>query len=168
MNRITFFILMISLTVLAGCCQTEKHTLVNRYQYFDVGIDDIPPVEKIEAILITGHYHPELFYWQKESGEGFYYVIGDPETVEEIIGHRVSSRRVMNDRTWIRRITNDFKNAPRTNNYSRGRVSDARAVFITKEKAFMVLIDNCGKDLIAGPDYASAQLKKDFKELGLE
>jgi hypothetical protein len=149
----------------AGCQQNEKLHLVNRYQYFDAGIDDIPPSEKIEAILLSPHYHPELFYSQKAM-----YLIGNPETVEEIVGHEIFAQKVIDDQKWIWRITTDFKNAKRTKKWSlRGYFSDARAVFVTRERAYMVLIDwndEGDNKVVCGPNYQSEQLRKDFEEIG--
>ena len=152
---------LVLLFLLFGCGGRQENgrlKLVNGYQYFEAGVDDIPPLQKIEAILLTPHYHPELFY-----GEKAIYVIGNPKTVEQIVGHEVLPRKVINDPTWILRITTDFKNARRT---KIGTGSDARVVFITKEKAYMVLIDKNDK-VVYGTDYESTQLKQDFEELGL-
>lgn len=169
MNWLKVMILLILLFFLllaAGCRQNEKLNLVNRYQYFDVGINDIPALNKIEAILITPHYHPELFY-----GEENVYIIGNPETVEEVIGHEILAQKVVNDPSWLQRITTNFKNAKRTKKWSlRGSSSDARVIFITKEKAYMVLIDQNDdgyNKVISGPDYESIQLRKDFEEMGI-
>ncbi|AQQ08502.1 hypothetical protein L21SP3_00285 [Sedimentisphaera cyanobacteriorum] len=150
----------------AGCRQSENKNLVNQYKYFDAGINDIPALNKIEAILITPHYHPELFY-----GEKNVYIIGNPEKVEEIIGHEILAKKAINDPSWLQRITTNFKNAKRTKKWSsKGSFSEARAIFVTKEKAYMVLIDkndDGDNKVICGPDYESIQLRKDFEEIGL-
>jgi hypothetical protein len=152
---------LVLLFSLLGCEECQKNRRlkpVNRYQYFEAEVDDIPPLQKIEAILLTPHYHPELFYNEKAI-----YVIGNPKTVEKIVGHEIFPRKVINDPTWILRITSDFKSAHRT---KMGSISDARAVFITKERAYMVLIDK-NDEVVYGTNYKSSQLRHDFEELGL-
>lgn len=128
---------------------------VNKYQYFDVSIDDLPEMKEIEAVLFTNHYHPEV-------GE-IMMVVGNPETVEEIIGHEIFADKVVNDPAWLYRLIPDFANARRV---KRGCISDARAVFITRKCAYMIQVDT-DERVVYGPDYQSEQLRKYFEEVGL-
>ena len=94
-------------------------------------------------------------------------VVGNQETVEEIIGHEILPDKVLNDPAWQYRLFSHFKDAKRIKLVR--CLSDARAVFITREKAYMLKI--CGstdEGTVYGPNYESVQLKQDFDEIGLD
>ena len=146
----------VGFAMLIGCQPSTRIQPVNKYQYFDVSIDDLPEMKEIEAVLFTNHYHPEV-------GK-IMMVVGNPETVEEIIGHEIFADKVVNDPAWLYRLIPDFANARRV---KRGSISDARAVFITRKCAYMIQID-ADERVAYGSDYESRQLKQDFIELGLD
>ena len=140
----------------AGCQENEKLKLVNKYQYFEATIDDVPSINKIEAIIFLNYYHPEI-------GQ-IMMLIGNQKTVEKIVGHEINPQKVIDNRMWIEKLTANFKSARRV---KRGCLDDARAVFITKQRAYMISIAK-DDEVVYGPDYESKELKKDFDELGLK
>ncbi len=150
-----FLFTLLFLTIGFLGCQENRLMLVNKYKYFEATIDDIPPVNKIEAITIMNYYHPEV-------GQVML-LVGNQKNVERIIGHEINPKKVVDDRKWIETLANDFKNAKRI---GRGYLDNARAVFVTKQKAYMIPIAK-DDEFVYGPNYESKELKKDFDELGL-
>jgi len=136
---------------------------VNRYQYVEATIKDVPRVEKVEAILLMNLNHPE------EADRVA--LIGDINRVEAIIGRSISPEKIISDPVWIKKIHQHYLEARRVNNFGRGSFNDSRVVFITKKRAYMIefgVDDENGKyTIVYGDDYESAELRKDFEELGL-
>jgi hypothetical protein len=150
-----------------GCVENKRLVLVNRYKYFEATLDDIPQVNKIEAIAILNHSHPEV-------GQ-IMLLVGNQKNVEKIIGHEINPQKVVDDRKWIEKLATDFKNAKRcyifykkAADYSRGDLENAHVVFITKNSAYMIPIRDTNGEFVSGPGYESKELKKDFDELGLD
>ncbi|MCK5615247.1 hypothetical protein KAR91_75990 [Candidatus Pacearchaeota archaeon] len=153
------FMVIVVLVILpsVGCgVPPERFRVVNKYQYVEISIDQLPGLDEVEGILFANHYHPEMAH--------IMIVVGNPETVEQIIGREIFSDKIINDPSWLYRLISDFANARRV---KRGMASDARAVFITTDRAYMLKIETDEK-IVYGPGYESAQLKKDFEELGLD
>lgn len=162
MKSLSFGILLIwlVLVLVTGC---RSLIVVNRYQYVEARIDDLPEFKKIEGILIMNHFHPEM-------GE-IMMLIGEQDRVEQIIGREINPQKAVNDATWLKRIYQHYLEARRVNNFGRGSFSDSRVVFITKRRAYMVEIgidDEDGKyTVVYGDDYESEQLRKDLEEIGV-
>jgi hypothetical protein len=149
-------------------CQENRLMLLNKYKYFEATIDDIPSVNKIEAIAIMNYYHPEV-------GQ-IMILVGNQKNVEKIIGHEINPQKVIDDEKSIKKLVADFKNAQKSyiykyktaKNYDRGDLENAHAVFITKDRAYLIPIRDINGEFVSGPNYESKELKKDFDELGLK
>lgn len=150
----------LALVLVAGC---KSLPVVNRYQYVEAAIKDLPKFKKIEAILVMNHYHPEM-------GE-IMMLIGDQDKVEQIIGREINPQKAINDPAWIKRIYQHYLEARRVNNFGRGSANDSRVVFITKKRAYMIEFGVDDKDgkytVVYGDHYESEQLAKDLEEIGL-
>jgi hypothetical protein len=149
-------------------CQENRLMLVNRYKYFEATIDDIPPVNRIEAIAIMDYYHPEVGQIRL--------LVGNQKNVEKIIGHAINPQKVVDDGKLIEKLAADFKNAKQSyiykyktaKDYGRGDLENAHVVFITKDSAYMIPIRDINGEFVSGPNYQSKELKKDFDALGLD
>ena len=148
------------LVVVTGC---KSLPVANKYHYVEAGIDDLSGLEKIEGILITNHYHPEM--------AGIVFLIGNQDKVEKIIGREINPERTVSDPAWIERIYQNYLKAKRVNNLGRGSANDSRMVFVTKKRAYMIefgVDEEDGKyTVVYGDDYESEHLRNDFEELGI-
>lgn len=164
MLSLTFLFSMVSIT---GCYE-NRLMLVNEYQYFEATINDIPSVNKTEAIAIMNYYHPEV-------GQ-IIILVGNQKKVEKIIGHQINPQKVIDDEKLKKKLVTDFKNANNkqlyfyktAKDYGRGVLENAHVVFITKNRAYMIPIRDTNGEFVSGPNYESKELKKDFDELGLK
>jgi len=149
-----FLVVGLGLVIMTGC---KSLPVVNRYQYVEVMVDDLPRLEKIEGIFVMNHYHPEM--------AGIMILIGDQDKVEQIIGREINPEKVVSDTAWIKRIYQHYLEAKRI---KQGCLSDARVTFITKERAYMIkLSSGYDEKVVYGDDYESEKLREDFEELGL-
>jgi hypothetical protein len=150
----------LGLVIMTGC---KSPPVVNRYQYVEAGIDDLPELKKIEGILVMNHYHPEM--------AEIMLLIGEQDKVEQIIGREINPKKIVSDIAWIKRIYQHYLEVRRVNNFGRGSFNDTRVVLITKKRAYMIefgVDDEHGKyTVVYGDNYESEQLRKDFEELGL-
>ena len=158
MKTITFRINMLASIIIlligALClisCRTEKPDSV--FEYIDATVDDISG-NKFEAILIRNVMDPDK--------SNMMMVIGDIGEAERILGYGLNAKKVV-DSSWIERIVSGFIKADRI---KRGYLDDSRAIFLTKNKGYIVKIASNDK-VVYGPDYQSEQLRKYFVEVGL-
>ena len=164
LKRQSIFVLPISVFILLGSScsclpQNDSQTLgpVNAYPYYEADIYDLPPLAKIEGILILNYNHPEVADIEM--------AIGNQSRIEEIAGREILPKKIVEDHAWVKRIVDDISDAqPRKWTSS----SDARIVFLTKRKAYMVQFDTNDEEGIAyNDDFVSRQLWDDLHELGL-
>jgi len=134
-----------------------------QHEFFvEVGIDELskvlleqPILGKIKGIIITDANNLEEANTIK--------VLGNLEELERIIDKKIKAQKVVDDPVWLERITRDFLEAKPI---KRGYLDDARAMFITKHKGYMIKIAADDK-VVYGPDYESEEIRKHLEEIGL-
>lgn len=102
MKRLQMILVAVLLCVVG--CQSHKLKQVYAYPYFEATIDDLPPVDEIKAIAITGNV---------PIGTENLFLLGDRKTVETVLGYEVWAKKMIDNRQWIERLTAHFKNAER-------------------------------------------------------
>lgn len=158
MKTITFRISILALLVIillgALCltsCRNEKPN--SSFVYIDATVDDLSG-KKFDAILIRNSEDPDK--------SNMMVVIGDIDETEKILGHEIRAEKVV-DSSWIGCMVSGFVKAERV---KRGYLDDAKAIFLTKDKGYVVKIAVDDK-VVYGPNYQSEQLRKYFEEIGL-
>jgi hypothetical protein len=151
LNSFVFFLASTLLVFFAISCRSEKSD--SGFEYVDATVDDLAG-KNFEAILIRNLEDPDK--------KNMIMVIGDIDDAERIIGYGIKAEKIVKT-SWIEHMASDFIKAERI---KRGYLDDTRAIFLTKDKGYMVKIAADDK-VVYGPDYQSEQLRKDFEEIGL-
>jgi len=150
----------LSIVGVTGC---KSLPVVNKYQYVEAEIDDLPKFERIEGIFIMNHYHPEM--------AEIMMLIGNQNNVEKIVGREINPEKVIDDTSWVKKIYQHYSAARRMYNFGKGSFNDTRVAFITRERAYMIEFGVDDKDgkytVVYGDYYESKELRKDFEELGI-
>ena len=136
----------------------ESKKPVNAYPFYEATIEDLPPLQDVQGILIMAYNHPAM--------PCYLLAIGNRNKIEKIIGFEIFHPEMKptpleNDIVWIERLYNHYLEAEP---YDVGCADPARVTFITKGKAYMVEVGD-GDEFISWTGYRSYDLKKDFDEL---
>lgn len=149
-------------SVLVGVigCQSNGLKPLYTYPYVDATVDDLPPVDQIKAIAITGP--APLFMGD------IVFLLGNHKTTEDVLGHEIWPDTIVDDRQWIERLTTHFKNAERVEEGKDLNWSidwcHLRAVFITNSKGYIITVGETA-NVFYGVNFMSKQLYWDFQRL---
>ena len=137
-NKLKAKILLIALAILLctflSSCDTPERTKLSNDFFVDATRDEILKLKDVDvrAILFVSYKDIDI-------AEGNM-LIGDPNEFKKITNKNYEFAKVVNDKKWIVRILNEYKRAIREAHWQ-GSCSDARVIFITQRKGYMLRWD---------------------------
>jgi hypothetical protein len=139
-------------------CTSSKDTALSNNFFIDATKHEILKLKDVDvkAILFVGYKDIDI-------AEGKM-LIGDPNEFKKITNKNYEFSKIVNDKKWINLILDEYKRAIREARWQ-GSASDARVIFITKEKGYMLRWD-CDDKVVYNEYLSSAKLWQYLNEIG--
>ena len=132
----------------------------SKFHFVDVtAADEILKLEGVRAILFVDCNNIEIAEMKM--------LIGDPNEFKKITDKDYEFIKVVDDKKWVSRIFYDYKEAIREakeKGFWRGSLSDARVIFITEKKGYMIEF-NYDDKVVYNKHLESEKLWKDLDEI---
>jgi hypothetical protein len=154
--RVILAMLLLCIGIGTVGCQSHKLKRMYTFPYYEATIDDLPPVDEIQAIIITAGAPP--YGWDPIA------VVGNRAEIENLLGHRVWAKWMVDNREWIEITTKHFKYAERDDAEDIG-MADMHAIFITASKGYAIPLTQSGS-VIIGTNFHSERILSDINRLG--
>jgi hypothetical protein len=145
---------ILSCVFFSSCGISERKP--SNFPFVDTTADGILGLKDVRAILFVDYNNIDMAETKM--------LIGDPNEFEKITYKNYKFIKVVNDDKWVGRILNEYKEAIREAHWQ-GSGSDARVIFITKKKGYMLRFDYDDK-VVYNEHLSSEKLWRDLDEIG--
>jgi hypothetical protein len=129
-------------------CHSHKLKRMYTFPYYEATIDNLPPVDEIRGVLVSG---PAPLYKNTDLC-----LIGNRSELERLLGHKLWAESILDEREVLERLVMYFKNAER-NDEIRDIRFDIAFAFITDKRAYVIRTDEQGAAFV-GPDWQSTRI----------